>query len=493
MKHHAFNKTLNLLLIASTLLTLIGCTSTASPNQEQATPTPVPTAIIPTKPTYNVQRGEVIEEIQFSGRVAPVIQESLFFRSSGRVRNVYVEEGDTVTAGQVIADLEFLDDLERQLATDQLSLRRAEIYVENAQIALDLFELNKPTPDMVQAEAARALAEAQDAVARAQRAFGITQATANQSSIDAAYAQMLMAEQSLERAKTNFEPFANKPETNLTRARLQAALSAAQQNYDDAVRQYNAFTGGASESAQDLASAELLVAQAQLADAQAEWERAQENPIPAGYDEELRLKQNELELAQISYEETKVRVADIEDTIAAAQIIAPIDGVVTKMLVDAGRSAEEFKEYVVVADMNSLELSASLTSEEMASLEEGMVVTAELLSRPGDTYTGIIRRLPYGTDATEEEDSTTRISLDVNPEEAGLEEGDLMRVTVVLEKKESVLWLPPQAIRTFEGRKFVVVQEEGYQQRVDVKIGIEGADRTEILEGLQEGQIVVAP
>jgi RND family efflux transporter MFP subunit len=493
MNRHAFNKTLNLLLIASTLLTLISCSSTASPDQEQATPTPVPTAIVPTKPTYNVQRGEVIEEIQFSGRVAPVIQESLFFRTSGRVRNVYVEEGDTVTAGQVIADLEFLDDLERQLATDQLSLRRAEIYVENAQIALDLFVLNKPTPEMVQAEAAWALAEAQDAVTRAQRAFGITQATANQSSIDAAYAQMLMAEQALERAKTNFEPFANKPETNLTRARLQAALSAAQQNYDDAVRQYNAFTGGVSESAQDLASAELLVAQAQLADAQAEWERVQANPIPAGYDEELRLKQNELELAQISYEETKVRVADIEDTIAAAQIIAPIDGVISKLLLGIGRSVEEFKEYVIVSDMTSLEVSASLTSEEMASLEEGMVVSAELLSRPGDTYTGIIRRLPYGTAATEEEDTTTRISLDVNPEEAGLEEGDLMRVTVVLEKKESVLWLPPQAIRTFEGRKFVVVQEEGYQQRVDVKIGIEGEDRTEILEGLQEGQIVVAP
>ena len=68
-----------------------------------------------------------------------------------------------------------------------------------------------------------------------------------------------------------------------------------------------------------------------------------------------------------------------------------------------------------------------------------------------------------------------------------------MRVTVILEQKDDVLWLPPQAIRTFEGRRFVVVQADGFQQRVDVTIGIEGNDRTEIEAGLEEGQIVVSP
>jgi multidrug efflux pump subunit AcrA (membrane-fusion protein) len=69
--------------------------------------------------------------------------------------------------------------------------------------------------------------------------------------------------------------------------------------------------------------------------------------------------------------------------------------------------------------------------------------------------------------------------------------GDLQRVTVVLERKDNVLWLPPQAIRTFEGRKFVVVQEGDAQLRVDVKVGIESEDRVEIEEGLTDGQIVV--
>jgi multidrug efflux pump subunit AcrA (membrane-fusion protein) len=66
-------------------------------------------------------------------------------------------------------------------------------------------------------------------------------------------------------------------------------------------------------------------------------------------------------------------------------------------------------------------------------------------------------------------------------------------MTVELERQEGTLWLPPQAVRTFEGRSFVVVQEGGAQRRIDVRIGIRSDDRVEILEPLEEGQTVIAP
>ena len=86
---------------------------------------------------------------------------------------------------------------------------------------------------------------------------------------------------------------------------------------------------------------------------------------------------------------------------------------------------------------------------------------------------------------------STRVALEAAAAESRYELGDLIRVTVVLERKDDVLWLPPQAIRTFEGRRFVVVQEGEAQRRVDVKVGIESEDRVEIEEGLTEGQIVI--
>ena len=62
---------------------------------------------------------------------------------------------------------------------------------------------------------------------------------------------------------------------------------------------------------------------------------------------------------------------------------------------------------------------------------------------------------------------------------------------VTLEKRENTLWLPPAAVQKFAGRRFVSVEEGGRRRQIDVTVGIESAERVEILEGLQEGQVVV--
>ncbi|MCB0132008.1 MAG: hypothetical protein KDD78_14215, partial [Caldilineaceae bacterium] len=112
---------------------------------------------------------------------------------------------------------------------------------------------------------------------------------------------------------------------------------------------------------------------------------------------------------------------------------------------------------------------------------------------------GIIRQLPYpygsggnpSVTDVEDRDDTTRITLDTSLADAELELGDLVRVDVVRERKDDVLWLPPQALRNFDGRRFAVLEDDGAQRRVDVIVGVETPERVEIEEGLVEGQIVV--
>jgi hypothetical protein len=73
--------------------------------------------------------------------------------------------------------------------------------------------------------------------------------------------------------------------------------------------------------------------------------------------------------------------------------------------------------------------------------------------------------------------------------------GDLVQVILTLSRKDDALWLPPQAVRAFEGRRFVVVKDGDRQRRQDVKVGIISTDRIEIVEdpveGLKEGDIVI--
>ncbi|MCB0108831.1 MAG: HlyD family efflux transporter periplasmic adaptor subunit [Caldilineaceae bacterium] len=190
-------------------------------------------------------------------------------------------------------------------------------------------------------------------------------------------------------------------------------------------------------------------------------------------------------------------VTKLNAEIAEAQIIAPFDGQLLSLSLSPGQAVEAFRPVATVADINDLEVTADLLSNQMEDLAEEMTVNVVLVSRPGVELTGSIRQLPYpygsGGSATatiEDRDKSTRFTLDQSAEEAGFDLGDLVRVTVELERKEDILWVPPQAVRVFDGRRFAVVIDGEARRRVDVKVGIETPDRLEIEEGLEEGQVI---
>ena len=68
-------------------------------------------------------------------------------------------------------------------------------------------------------------------------------------------------------------------------------------------------------------------------------------------------------------------------------------------------------------------------------------------------------------------------------------------VTMLLEIKENVLIVPAQAIQSDKGREVVTLlgQDQMTTTSVPVSIGITNGDRTEIISGLEEGQVVLIP
>ena len=111
-----------------------------------------------------------------------------------------------------------------------------------------------------------------------------------------------------------------------------------------------------------------------------------------------------------------------------------------------------------------------------------------------------MRTLPYpygggsggdGDDVNNNE-TVVRFALDSEKHpDVELKLGELADIEVRLEAKQDVLWLSPNAIRRFQGRRFVVIQEGDGQRRVDVRIGIESEERIEILEGVEAGETVI--
>lgn len=227
----------------------------------------------------------------------------------------------------------------------------------------------------------------------------------------------------------------------------------------------------------------------------------------------LQAQEYEIRLAQLAYDKiveeginpllvndvtrAEYDVTKLNAEIAEAQIIAPFDGQLLSLSLSPGQAVEAFRPVATVADINELEVTADLLSNQMEDLAEEMVVSVVLVSRPGVELTGYIRQLPYpygsggsSTETIEDRDKSTRFTLEQSAEEAGFDMGDLVRVTVELERKDDILWVPPQAVRVFDGRRFAVVLDGEARRRVDVKVGIETPDRLEIEEGLEEGQVI---
>jgi multidrug efflux pump subunit AcrA (membrane-fusion protein) len=431
------------------LVGLVGCDGASTDGGgEGATPTLVPTPIVPTQPTYEVKRGEVVKTVQFTGRVAPVVEQELFFRTAGYVGNVFVERNEWVNEGDILAELE-VTDLKNQLA--------------QAEAALESARANQ-AQRVAEAEAALQTAELE--LARLQAQDPNAQVTIADVALERAQMHLADAEEELQKAKDRpWEWKYDEVKESYTRQVTEAELSLkqAQAQYNQAVqaRQAHQYSVQIQEQNVELAR--------------------------------MRLEQLE---EGLDIEELRLTVERLQAQLADARLVAPFDGQVLSVSISEGRAVEGYRTVMVVADPNELEVSADLTDRILQDLAEDMPVTAALVSRPDQKVSGHIRRLPYPyggggrvvSGGAEEEDKSTRIALegDIN-----YEQGDLVRVTVVLERREDVLWLPPQAIRTFEGRDFVVVEEGDGRRRVDIQTGIESDDRVEIEEGLEEGQIVI--
>ena len=89
-------------LLLGSLAFLIGCAS-APTTQTAPTPSPKPVAASLDKPTYPVQRGTVVDQLQLSGRVGAVQQQDLSFTQDGHIKTLYVTRTSAITEGQLLS------------------------------------------------------------------------------------------------------------------------------------------------------------------------------------------------------------------------------------------------------------------------------------------------------------------------------------------------------------------------------------------------------
>jgi multidrug efflux pump subunit AcrA (membrane-fusion protein) len=402
------------LLAFGLIFTLSACSPTA---EETAPPEPVSTNFT----SIVAATGEIIPE-----------QEALLSVSAGGVvEDVLVKDGDEVIAGQVLVQLE---GSEQQLA----AVSAAELELANAKFALDalykdtdllaaqalrsaetadkaLEDLNNP--ELQQALALQAVADAQKAVDTTDRQARYLQSTASPADIDAQKAQVVMARDALDKANEDYEPYANKNEDNLTRAHFLSKQAAAQQRYDDAVRKLNALEGTGSEVDINVAEADYLTAQAQLLQAERDLERVLDGPdagevalleaqIENGYRDfgifSAGPDPDDVTLAEARIANAESQLAAAIATLADLELVAPFDGVISEVHINSSEWVAPGSPVLLIADLNHLQVETTDLNEidvAQISLGDKAIVTLDALPELvlGGTVISIAPKAAAGT------------------------------------------------------------------------------------------------
>ena len=192
--------------------------------------------------------------------------------------------------------------------------------------------------------------------------------------------------------------------------------------------------------------------------------------------------------AQHRIQAAQAKVNQVEQQLAETRVLAPFDGVVTKIWLSIGAIASP-RPMIPVATVASKDVLVSLRVEEtsVGFFKEGQKVR---FTSPGLPVQQLDLEVDLVAPTGEKEAHTFLVQLSPSVPVPGLKPGLSGQVSISSER-EGVLLVPNKAVRRVGGRFSLFIVRDGQARSVEVDAGLEDDKNIEILGGIQPGDLVV--
>jgi len=363
--------------------------------------------------------------LQASGTVEAV-QVNVASEVSGRVEAVLVDEGESVQAGDVMLRLDNrLLEAQRELALagGQAAVAAAELELLNAQQGLDA--LHEDTA-LAASQAELTLANARDALGDAERLNTYQQKgnRATTETLDGAKAALTLAEHALDRAEAAYNRVGTLPADNPTRASARASLEAARRQRDAAQASLNWYRGEPSDIDQAILDAKVSLAQAQLDEAQRNFEDLHPGPDPDLLDQakaRLTLAQARLAAARA---QAKVDAETLDLQLGKLLVRAPLGGVILARSIEPGEVLLAGAQALSIGQLDRLTITVFLPEDRYGQINLGDHVRVSADAFPDESFDAVVTRISDQAEftprnvQTEEGRRTTVFAVEVTVAEA---------------------------------------------------------------------------
>jgi RND family efflux transporter MFP subunit len=253
------------------------------------------------------------------------------------------------------------------------------------------------------------------------------------------------------------------------------------------------------ESKLQVSAAEEAQAAAQLAAAQSTYERMKEAAVTPGAvaGNELVLAEKQVDSAkallhsrQQASKAAQAAIQSLKDLQSYLKITAPFAGLVTDRLVHPGALVGPGNDVplLTVQQVSHLRLVVAVPEEDVSGIESGAQVTFRVPAWPERDYSGTIARIAGALDP---KTRTMAVELDVANRAGSLAPGMYPTVKWPVRDTRAGLFVPKTSVVTTTERVFVIRDQNGQAEWVDVKKGAAEGDLLEVLGLLNAGDKVV--
>jgi len=498
---------------------------------------------------YTVERGEVYQEITETGTIKKGDKIILSFKNSGQLKEVYVEIGDEVKEGTLLAKMD-----------------NAQLYIQLEQAKADL-ELNQAGLDKLLAGvikeeiqvAQTSIDNAKTTLKNKEKDLGNTRVTADQALEDIyedalnvlnnAYLKLYNAFTTVKSIQTSYftgndqnslnvkenknkiddslaemDFYLDKAETNFTEQNIGFALVNFEKNLADTRKclseiraiiespsccntvsssdktsldthrtNINTVYSDIVEEQQDIASAKINnktnidTAESAVATAQDALKVAEDNL--ALVTAEPREEDINSYKAKVKSAQSKVNILEsqIRDTI----LRSPVDGTIIAVENSVSETVQAASPIISILPAEPFEIELDIYEEDIISIKKDNLAKISLVAFPEEIFEG---RVVFINPAEKLIDGIVYYEVSINFEAApeGVKPGMTADVSVIVALKDGVLRIPEEFIQSKNDKIFVQIFRDNQIEDRNIEIGMKGSDdMVEVIIGLEEGEEII--
>jgi membrane fusion protein, multidrug efflux system len=253
------------------------------------------------------------------------------------------------------------------------------------------------------------------------------------------------------------------------------------------------------ESKAQASQADRLQAEAQLAAAESTYERLKKASQTQGAIAGIELIQAEkqVEAAKAllnsrlqASKAAESAVRSLKDLEAYLKISAPFEGVITERLVHPGALVGPGNDIalLVIQHVSRLRLVVPVPEESVSGIVNGATVTFQVPAWPERNYSGTVARISRALDP---KTRTMAVELDVRNSDGALAPGMYPSVKWPVRRAHPALFVPKTSVVTTTERTFVIKNNNGQAEWIDVRKGPAEGDQVEVIGNLKAGDLVV--